>query len=212
MSLQIAAIPQLTLSLFLSCQCAAYCCPLVTLRLPEQDAISCLLVHKHTNTHTHTRYSLRAETPVYFSFCSTTTESVCTDTKARLHPHVGGFINVLEMKLNINLNAQTLEDLEASRKNSCIEFGEEILSEIESSIAESQVYGQPQHLEDIQRFRHKILSKVESQTSQYFNNPARCVFLLMVTHIQLFPAELRLPDAERFCRMPYSRHLVSELK
>jgi Ca2+-binding EF-hand superfamily protein len=85
----------------------------------------------------------------------------------------GGFINVLEITLNINLNAQNLEELENSRKNACIEFGEELLTEIESSITESRVYRLPQHLDDIQRFRRKLLSKVESESPKHFNNPAR---------------------------------------
>ena len=80
----------------------------------------------------------------------------------------GGFINVLEITLNINLNAQNLEELENSRKNACIEFGEELLTEIESSITESRVYRLPQHLDDIQRFRRKLLSKVESESPNHF--------------------------------------------
>lgn len=80
---------------------------------------------------------------------------------------------MLEMNLNINLNAQRLEDLENSRKIACEEFGQELLTEIESSIAESHIYRQPHHLDDINRFRDKLLIKVKSQTSEYFNNPER---------------------------------------
>ena len=35
-------------------------------------------------------------------------------------------LNVLEISLNINMNAQKLEDMEESRKHTCVEFGEEV--------------------------------------------------------------------------------------
>ena len=35
-------------------------------------------------------------------------------------------LNVLEISLNINMNAQKLEELEESRKHACVDFGEEV--------------------------------------------------------------------------------------
>ena len=80
-----------------------------------------------------------------------------------------GNINVLEIQLNINLNAQKLEDLDDTRKNVCIDFGEELYSEIADRITGSRAI----QSEDFDNFRARILGTVESQSSSYFLHPTQ---------------------------------------
>ena len=76
-------------------------------------------------------------------------------------------VNVLEIQLNINLNAQKLEDLEETRKNVCLDFGMELYCEIVDRITGSQAVP----IKEYNNFRSRVLSTAESHESKFFLNP-----------------------------------------
>jgi hypothetical protein len=90
-------------------------------------------------------------------------------------------INILSIRLNLNLNAQTLEQLRGSRQNSCLDFVEELLMEAKEYILSgSDIHSQDKIEEECARIKKKITNPEEAEqlainTADYFNDAHRYV-------------------------------------
>lgn len=90
-------------------------------------------------------------------------------------------INFLTIKLNLNLNAVTLEQLRGSRQNSCLDFVEELLMEAKQYILSgSDIYPHDKVEIECKKIREKIRNPPEAERlainiADYFNDADRCV-------------------------------------
>jgi len=96
-------------------------------------------------------------------------------------------INFITIKLNINLNAVTLEQLRGSRQNSCLDFVEELLTEAKQYILSgSDIYSKEKVEVVCKRIKDKIQSPPEAErlainVADYFNDADRCFSFVVHT-------------------------------
>lgn len=67
-----------------------------------------------------------------------------------------GHLNILELKLNLNLHAQTLEQLRARRQTACLEFGIKLLQEGTQILSGTSVISKDKVQADVKRILDKI--------------------------------------------------------